>query len=480
MHKNWIIGAILTVIVIVAGIGGWVFSNDEGSEPQNEPNGSSAPTNSTVPEENQQPPPSPILWNRTLQHQATDLVAQDAKVFIMDRGGIISCFDSQTGALVWNTSIGDEERSHKITVSETRVYVAFQRGKISCLDKTNGTLLWVINKFLYDYVYPNVSVDGNLLTVIGEGLSFHNAETGELVNDFGSFLKHYDFPAGRKALLQGDYLDGDYVYAVIGETDRKHFYKIRWRNGEVIWQSRYTWDGSMLRIHGIFTPSIVEKNQDKLILRITSQGFTTVDHLLCFDARTGEQLWTIDTAKEAGAGAVLRTKIYDDLFFMIREDGYLHAIDLDKGTPEWKTKIDTQNLFSASSISNHTVQMSSIEIDEQNQRLFFYFNGANNASANNSNETICSINPSNGTVYWIKHLEPKNNSFGNFVWRGVNLVFNAENDKIYLSKQPGLWIFNYTTGDLIHTELFNDYMSSPIPLENKIYVVADLQLVAFN
>jgi outer membrane protein assembly factor BamB len=78
----------------------------------------------------------------------------------MDRGGIISCFDSQTGELVWNTSIGDEEYSHKITVSETRVYVAFQRGKISCLDKNNGTLLWVINKFLYNYVWPIVSVDG--------------------------------------------------------------------------------------------------------------------------------------------------------------------------------------------------------------------------------------------------------------------------------------------------------------------------------
>ena len=460
-------------------MGGWVFFNED-SETENGPNSSSDPTNSTVPEETQEPTPSPILWEHTIQHQATDIVAQDAKVFIMDRGGIISCFDSQTGELVWNTSIGDEERSHKITVSETRVYVAFQRGKISCLDKTNGTLLWVINKYLYNYVWPIVSVDRNLLTVIGEGVSFHDAETGELVNDFGSFLKHYDFPEGRKILLQGDYLDGDYVYAVIGHYDRMHFYKIRWRSGEVIWQSRYTWDGNMLWVHSIFIPSVVEKNQDKLILRITSQGLTTVDHLLCFDAKTGEQIWTIDTAKEAGAGAVLGSKIYDDLFFMIREDGYLHAINLDKGTPEWKTKIDTQNLFSVNSISNHTMQMSSIQIDEQNQRLFFYFNGANNASANNSNETICSINASNGTVHWIKHLEPTNNSFGNFVWGGVNLAFNAENDKIYLSKQPGLWIFNYTTGDLIHIKQFNDYISSPIALENKIYVVADLQLIAYN
>jgi hypothetical protein len=67
LHKNLIIGAALTVIVIVAGIGGWVFLNED-SETENGPNDSSAPTNSTVPEENQEPSPSPILWERTIQH----------------------------------------------------------------------------------------------------------------------------------------------------------------------------------------------------------------------------------------------------------------------------------------------------------------------------------------------------------------------------------------------------------------------------
>ncbi|MCW4021867.1 MAG: hypothetical protein NWF02_01735 [Candidatus Bathyarchaeota archaeon] len=113
--------------------------------------------------------------------------------------------------------------------------------------------------------------------------------------------------------------------------------------------------------------------------------------------------------------------------------------------------------------------------------LFWCLNVAKSTPSNNYTGTICSLKLFDGSVNWIKHLENENGPFANHRWSdGAYLTYNEENDKLFLAKNYDLWIFSAKTEDLIQTKHFNDYISPLVNSENDIFVVADLQLLAYD
>jgi len=428
--------------------------------------------------------PSAVLWQNPIEHFATFIAVDDEKVFITDDTGNVRCFDSQNGESLWNGSVGGYiahiSRVHRIVIIENRVYVAYENARVSCFDKNNGTLLWTIqnamNESYYDW-HPSITFEDDLMYVITDGVSARDAITGELLWEVNPFLEHFDDYQTRVYLLAGNFLDGEFVYTAGGDFSNMHYYKINIKSGNIVWRSNVTWNGAIFALAGYFIPSVAANVHGRIIISIIYEGTSFSNQLFCLDSALGEELWSIDVGADEGqAPLIYGSTVYNDLFLFAKADGYLYAVNLTNGTIAWKTKVDTHNLFSYNSVFN--VQPSSIQIDAQNQRLFWYLNVEESGPSNNYTGTLCNLNLSNGNVNWIKHLENENASFGNFMWYTVSLAFNNETDKIFLTKNNGLWIFDASTGNLVQSQQFEHYVLPPVFQGNETFVAADLWLFA--
>jgi len=60
----------------------------------------------------------------------------------------------------------------------------------------------------------------------------------------------------------------------------------------------------------------------------------------------------------------------------------------------------------------------------------------------------------------------------------VSLAFNNETDKILLTKNNGLWIFEASTGELVQSQQFEHYVLPPVFQGNETFVAADLWILS--
>jgi len=432
--------------------------------------------------------PSAVLWQNPIEHFATFIAVDDGKVFMTDDTGNVRCFDSQTGESIWNGSVGGYIahywREHRIAIIENRLYVAYENARVSCFDKNNGTLLWTIQNAMnegYFYRYPSISFEDDVMYVITDGISARDAITGELLWEVNPFLEHYPDYQSRVYLLGGGFLDGEFVYAAGDDFSNMHYYKINIKNGSIIWRSNVTWDGAIFALGGFFIPGIAANVQGRIIISMIYDGTSLSNQLICLDSASGEELWSIDVGADEGQEpGVYGSAVYNDLFLCAKADGYLYAVNLTNGNIEWKTKVDTYNLFSYNSRFSNQVQASSIKIDDQNQRLFWYLNVAESGPLHNYTGTLCNLDLSNGNVNWIQPLKIENGSYGSFKWHTLSLAFNNDVNKVFLTKNKGLWIFDATTGDLVQSQQFEHYVLPPVFQSNETFVAADLWLFAYS
>jgi len=429
--------------------------------------------------------PSSALWQRPIENSAAAFAVDDGKVFMADEKGNLLCFDSHNGESLWNSSIylgtSDEYspwgawHAGEIVVSGNQVYVAIENARVSCFDRDNGTFLWTFQNADFFESIPRIIVKRSMIFAITNAISAHDAITGELLWEANPILENC-FEPNVFPLWGDDFVDGKFIYAMGGESSRVHFCKINAENGNVLWRSRVTWDSSVLRLSSMFIPHVAASAQGRIIIEVIFQK-DWVHQFLCLNSASGEELWNIDIGGD-GIEFAYGPIVYNDLFLFAKADGYLYAVNLANGTIAWKTKVDTQNLFSFNASFNNTVQATSIQIDARNQRLFWGLNVAESGPSNNYTGTLCSLNLSNGNVEWIKQLESENATFGSFRF-GTVLAFNDETNKIFLTKNNGLWIFDASTGDLVQSQQFDHYVFPPIVLGNETFVAADLWLFAY-
>jgi len=411
-------------------------------------------------------------WQRPIEHFATTLAVDDGKVFVVDETeGNVNCFDSQNGKSIWNYSL-NTWRSGGIVISENKVYVGFPERKVACLDENTGKLQWTFENTqapnqLYD-ASPNIIVKDGKIFAITDTVSVHNATSGELLWEA---IKNWSSTGGSWSMsaypLGGDPFDGNYVYATGGDLPNLNFFKLNIDNGQVIWKSSVMWDATMLTWGLDVLPSVLAITQGKVIIG----SILSNNPVLCLDSNTGEKLWSIDVN-----ATIYNPTVYNNLLFFAATNGYIYAVKLADGTVAWKTKVDTQNLFAFNSAYDSTLQTSPIRIDSQNQRLFWSLVVKQSSPSSNYTGILCSLDLSKGNVNWIKHLENEGANFGG----DVGLAFNNDTDKLFLTKNSGLWIFNASSSDLIQSQQFNHYVLPPIALGNQTFVTADLWLSAYT
>lgn len=433
---------------------------------------------------------SGALWQRPIENFANSLAADDGKVFTTDNFDNLNCFDSQNGKSIWNGT-GDFY-SGALAVLGSQIYVGLQNGRVGCLDENTGKLLWTFqNEPAPNSIFkgsPEIIVKDGQVFAISDTISAHNATTGELLwqasptgNNIGTIMQPNNTWTGGSVTgypLNGDPFDGSSVYVTTGDSSSAYFFKLDTDNGTVLWRSSVTWnDWAPPEVN--ILPSVLATSQGQVIienmLNSNPQNPVYRPTLLSLNSTSGKELWSINV----GATWIYNPTVYNNLLLFAASNGYFYALNLADGTIAWKTKVDIQNLFSlnqADNVLNSTLGTSPMQIDSQNQRLFWSFAGKQGGTSSNYTGILCSLDLANGNVTWTKQIED--------TWVGApfgaplaGLAVN--NGKIFLTGNNALWIFNASTGDLVQSQQFDHYITPPIVLGNETFVATDLWLTAY-
>ncbi len=341
--------ACLIVVVAVASLA-ILYENGfltDSTEP--EPEGPDEPTEPEEPE----PESTGILWQRGIKNFASGLVAVGGKVFTIDYGGEISCYEAQTGESVWNGSIWGSNCAG-IVASGSKVYGGKGGNEVGVVDAATGEFQWsVTGQFSSPNWAPpsNIRVVDDRLFVTAYDFAAYNATTGQPLWDYETIKFKQDANVTHPRWLIGWAFEGSLVFANC-EISFVNDYACRLDpdNGSILW--------SVPRKTLVSGPPVVYQGQ--VIMRDSSEGQTTVFSL---DETSGAILWSYNVE-----ALVYSPTAYNGLLLFGASDDSFYALHLANGTLAWKSSVDSQNI---TALVNHDNPLEglSIQIDLQNQRM---------------------------------------------------------------------------------------------------------------
>jgi outer membrane protein assembly factor BamB len=418
---------------------------------------------------------SGVLWKRPLEDFATALAVDNEKVFILDRTtGVVSCYDSQSGRSIWNSSLpGGPFYVSGLVVSGGKIYAGAWDDNVVCLDEATGKVQWnfqgIWNTFQNHPVPPNSIIvqDNRVFCINDNAFSVHDSTTGKFLWQASSNNPYTvgnitDLKTWQVAgyVLGGDPFDGNYVYATGGNSSNWYFFKLNTDNGAVLWRSNITWDGIYLSYGVGSPPSAVAISQGQVIIEGANP------QLFSLNSTSGQVLWSLNLG-----ATIYNPVVFNNLLLFGASDGNFYALNLANGIIAWKTKVDTQNLFSFANSTN-TPETSSIQIDSQNKQLFWNFEVQLNGASGNYTATLCSLDIATGNIKWTETSD--NGTF----FGSTTGLFNK--DSIFLIGNNALYIFNESTGNLVQSLQFSHYILPPIAVGNETFVATDLWLIAYT
>lgn len=393
-----------------------------------------------------------IPLQRPLENPATVLAVDDGKVFAIEGAGI-HCYDSQSGESLWNNSAFKELHTYSLVASEGRVFFDFgwwrAESQIGCLNATTGELLWI----------QKGSVHG---MTVKDGQAYQWGGPINVAN--GAFM--WTASGGRiwsrgsvdGFPLTGNSYDGRYLYAA--NVSSMHFFKLDTVNGTVLWfNSNVTFSGFIAFVDPSLTlPSVWASTPQQVIIQY-SKSQQPGRYTVSLDSSTGEQHWMNIINVEP-----LSTAVYNDLLLFSASDGYFYTLRLDNGIT-MKYRVDTQYLFP------NSVPQPTFLLDAENQRMFWSFAMKTGDSPGNYTGVLCYFDLTTRTVKWTKQME------GEWIQPLAGLAMN--NDRIFLTGNNALWIYDASTGDLVDSQQFDGSVSAPVVLGNTTFVAAGLNLFAY-
>lgn len=430
-----------------------------------------------------------VLWQRPIANFASSLAVDDGKVFTTDNLGNVSCFDSQNGESIWNSSAREGFLSSGIAISGGKVYVGFEERGVGCLDENTGQLLWTFqndqapegtSEGFFDWP-AEIIINGDRLFAITDTISAHNLTTGALLwkATYGELGKIWE-PGNHTSVwqvsgypLDGNTFDGNYVYATVESkyynSSSLYFFKLDTDNVTVLWRSSVTWNNFIPEVK-IF-PIVLATTQGQVIIEVLKNNGALSPLIISLDSNTGEELWSTNIGV-----TIYNPVVYNNLLLFGAADGNFYALHLTDGTIAWKTNVDPENLFA--SVLNYTgnrsyAQTSPTQIDSQNQRLFWSYHIYQIGDSGNYTATLCSLDLANGNLMWTKQIDQR--AVGTDT---DSLTFN--NGKIFFTGNAALWIFDALSGNLFQSRQFDHSVSRPIVLDNKTLVAADVWLFAYG
>lgn len=441
MNKNWNITACIIAIVIIAVPVGWILFQD-----------SSTTESETAPS---------ILWQRDIENFATGLATADGKVYTIDIFGDITCYDAKTGDFVWKGSVGGYF-SEGLVIYEDRVYGGAGSGVVGCLDIRTGRHLWDlagIPHIKYGKQAPeNFTVVDGRLFVKTNAFSVFNATTGKLL----WLIEEYGHVPGQSDILwgfNGWAFENGLVIATSGSSEGKYIYRLNPDDGTVKWAVDGMFAGSPV----IYKGQVVVQNSSK-------------KELFSLNETSGETLWSYNVG-----ATICKTTEYNGFLLFGASDDNFYALHLDNGTLAWKNSVNSQNITALVNDDNPLEGLPVI-IDQQNQRMIGLFAVSTQTKIDEIHVEdhhygiLCSLDPKTGNVIWTEYFSGTGDISNEY------LVFDyaSTEDNIYLTAINDLLIFSTKTGNLIEYQHFEHQISPPVAENGKVFMAADLWLLAYD
>ena len=256
-----------------------------------------------------------ILWKATVKGIESYITAFNGNVLVTTKTNVIA-LEKDTGAVIWNTTLPEGQRwatIHKI--DETHLVMGN-----NCLDIETGRVLWTS---------PDFSASTAPLFVF----NVYSPEEKMFYTKVDSYIQAWDFsdPSNPPKRAWSTYIPGGgSVGSGIQYGDGKvfpgsfepHQIALDAKTGNVLWDTETK--GAML-----FSGSYYK---DKFI-----RAGTHDNSIYCFNATTGEILWTFNANTENGYFCVGPAVAYE-MVYMLNKDGHLYALDINTGDVVWKYK----------------------------------------------------------------------------------------------------------------------------------------------
>ena len=397
-----------------------------------------------------------ILWQNDLERFASDFAVADGKVFSSDAWANVYCFDAQSGKSLWNASIGGYANNGlPLEVYDGKLYVGCRGSVVNRLDMDTGEVELsyhapVSTSYGYKWAPDFFVADWKVFTS-QNGIAVYDAYTGDLLWNYSSYLGVTLGNASTSAT------ESDYVFMMDGS-------RVSLNNGSTLWT-----------VSGSYSdPAVVA--QDKVLFWNYSPVEDQDDGqtLLCVDASSGEEAWRFDVGAR-----MFQPTVSNGMALFGAEDGYLYAVHCANGTLNWRTFAGqnlTETLNNPTKEQQYTVSgdTSSVQVDPQNQRVFWSVI-VSRYGTNLYNATILSLNLSNGDIIWtlpVKQISPNDaHSASSSITLSTNLL--------YVREQSDLYCLDANNGSIRLSQGFEHYLFPPIAADNKVFVVADLWIIAY-
>jgi outer membrane protein assembly factor BamB len=436
LKKTWfIVSAIL--IIIVASVA--VLLYDKPSTQNNKPD---------------EPDTNGLIWNRDIPNFATGLTSKNNRVYTIDIGGNIRCYESQTGELVWDESIGGYF-CRGVIASNNMVYGGKSGVHVGAVKASSGEYQWEVGTF-YDSGWSkqppaNITVLEDRLYVTGGSFSVYEANTGELLWVNKGIQFDPSANVTHPGWIRGWPFEGNKLFAEGGVIREGYFvYRLNPDNGNVIWSNPID---TLLR----GTPIIFE---NQVIMQNGTEEKTTIFSL---DENSGELVWTQNIDAKT-----FQPKLINGLLIFGASDNSFYAIHAHNGTLVWNSLVDSQNITALVN-SDNPLQGLPVQVDSENYNVIGSFAVSTQTRIDETHATdeywgmLCSLNLQDGEVYWTKYFNG-NGNIANDVWV---YDFASTKSNVYLATISDLWIFDHN-------------LISPVTLEGKVFVTGDLYLMSYD
>lgn len=427
-------------------------------------------------------------WQRPIENFATGLAADNDKVYVMDNFGTVSAYTTQSGDSVWNTSSDTGYFSSGLYLTSDRVFGGGSGASVGCIDKATGKFQWSfygqIGTDLWTKRAPDsIIVNGDVVAAVDGGISVHNSDTGaflwqasrteDIGVTFGNLTDLSNWWVGAYP-LGGNPFEGNFVYVLAGNYSNPYVSKFNFETANFVWSSNITLTGYPIAYpeaspgYSGNAVSVITTYQGQVIIQNSNQ-------ILSLNGTSGDQLWSLNIG-----ASIYQPTINGDFIYFGASNGNFYALNLTDGTIAWKTKVDSQNIMSTVNNDNITLTTYPIQVDAQNQRLYWSFGVTKQLGTNSGNKhdtytgTVCSLNLATGNVVWTKQMADS----GVFYSPPVGMVVNK--DTLYLTENTALWVFGASNGNLARTQHFDHYVLPPVVSDNEVFVASDLQLTAYG
>jgi outer membrane protein assembly factor BamB len=256
-----------------------------------------------------------ILWKTNITGIQSYVAAFNGKVFVTTKTAVFA-LDRETGSILWNTTVpapGPWPAVYKI--DETHLVIGN-----SSLDIDTGRILWTSESFS---ATPRPLFAANV----------YSPEEKMFYTKVNSHVQAWDFsdPSIPPKLAWETYVSGSgFVGSGVQYGDGKvfpgsfepHQMALDAKTGKVLWDTETK---SAMLFSGSYY-------QGRFI-----RGGSHDNTMYCFNATTGEILWTFNPNTKDGYFCVGSATAYG-MVYELNRDGYLYALDVNTGDLVWKYK----------------------------------------------------------------------------------------------------------------------------------------------